>query len=160
MTAQLLVGDIFANAARAVPDRPAAARGDAQLTFAQLDRRANRVARRLRAMGIGHGDRVVVWSDTSLDTLPFFVALAKLGAVFAPIGTMLGADEAFDMLTVARPSMLAVDAERRADGTALQRGPASPSSSSPAWPTAMAMTRPRSTRARSTSRRCARPTPM
>ena len=112
MTAQLLVGDIFANAARAVPDRPAAARAMPNSRSGSSTGGPTGWRGALRRDGVGHGDRVVVWSDTSLDTLPFFVALAKLGAVFSPIGTMLGADEAFDMLTVARPSMLAVDAER------------------------------------------------
>jgi fatty-acyl-CoA synthase len=119
MPVQLLVGSIFDNAARAVPGRLAAALDGATLTFGALDRRANQAARALRRMGVGHGDRVVVWSATSLDTLPCFVALAKLGAVFAPIGSMLGTDEAFDMLTTARPALLAVDAAREADGAAL-----------------------------------------
>ena len=106
---QLLVGDLFVNSARAARDRPAAALGDDTVTYGELDRRANQVAHALRARGVGHGDRVVVWSATSLDTLPVFVAVAKLGAVFAPIGAMLNADEAADMLVTARPAVLAAD---------------------------------------------------
>ena len=113
---QLLVGEMFANSARAAPTRPAAMVGPDVITYGELDRRANQVAHTLRGQGFGHGDRVVVWSATSLDTLPLFVALAKLGAVFAPIGAMLNADEAADMLVTARPALLATDAARAADG--------------------------------------------
>jgi acyl-CoA synthetase (AMP-forming)/AMP-acid ligase II len=112
---QLLVGDMFANSARAAASKPAAMVGDEVLTYGELDRRANQVGRTLRAQGIGHGDRVVVWSATSLDTLPLFVAVAKLGAVFAPIGAMLNADEAADMLVTAKPALLASDAPRAQD---------------------------------------------
>jgi len=118
---QLLVGDMFANSARAARDRPAAALGDRTITYGELDRRANQVAHALRARGIGHGDRVVVWSATSLDTLPVFVAVAKLGAVFAPIGAMLNADEAADMLVTARPALLAADGDRIDDATRIAR---------------------------------------
>ena len=37
------------------------------------------------ASGSGGGDRVLWWGDTSLEAVPVFGALAKLGAVFAPL---------------------------------------------------------------------------
>lgn len=119
MTTPLLVGSIFTNAARAVPSHPAVAHGDLVVDYGTLDRRANQVGHALRSLGVGHGDRVVVWSDTGLDTIPSFVALAKLGAVFAPIGAVLGADEAADMLARARPVLLAVDEARAEAGQRL-----------------------------------------
>ncbi len=48
----LRIGDIFANAARAVPDRVAAALGDRALTFASLESKSNRVARALASEGV------------------------------------------------------------------------------------------------------------
>ena len=85
----LLIGDVFRNAARAVPDRLAAVVGERSLTFAELDRGANRMARAVAALGVARGDRVVVWCGTHLEVMPLFVALAKLGAVFAPINNTL-----------------------------------------------------------------------
>jgi fatty-acyl-CoA synthase len=105
----LLVGDIFRNAARAVPARVAAALGDQELTFGAVDRRANQVGRALRAAGVGHGDLVAVWSPTSLDVVPLFGALAKIGAVFAPINPNLSLDEAAAMLSLANPRLVVVD---------------------------------------------------
>ncbi|MDJ0848778.1 MAG: AMP-binding protein [Myxococcota bacterium] len=80
----MLIGDIFRRNAEVVPDAVAASLGDATLTHRELDEAGNRLAGALRERGVGHGDRVVSWADTCLEVLPLFVALAKLGAVFAP----------------------------------------------------------------------------
>src|SRR5579862_3137636 len=79
---ELLVGDMFRNGARAVPTRVAAAMDDDTLTFEQLDHRSNQVRHALAARGVGRGDRVVLWSATSLDSVPVFAALAKAGGIF------------------------------------------------------------------------------
>jgi len=112
--APLLVGDVFRRNAAVVPERVAASLGDETLTHGELDRAGNRLARVLRARGIGHGDRVVSWADTSLAVLPLFVALAKLGAVFAPLSARLGVGEAAEVATLARGALLVVDAKRHA----------------------------------------------
>jgi acyl-CoA synthetase (AMP-forming)/AMP-acid ligase II len=119
MRGELTIGDIFRNAARAVPRRAAAALGDRTLSFADIDQGANRVARALHGLGVGHGDRVVVWSSTSLDLVPLFAALAKMGAVFAPIGASLGVDEAYTVTASARPALVVVDADHGEQGEAL-----------------------------------------
>ena len=106
---QLLVGDVFRNAARAVPGRLAAVEGDRSLTFAGLDQQANRMARAIGDSGTGLGDRVVVWCDTHLEVAPLFVALAKLGAAFAPANSTLSAEEAAPIVASAEPSLLVVD---------------------------------------------------
>ncbi|HEX4775545.1 MAG TPA: AMP-binding protein [Acidimicrobiia bacterium] len=108
--AGLLIGDVIRRAARVVPNRLAATLGDAELTFAQLDERANRVGHALRGMGVRHRDRVAWWGDTSLEAMPVFGALAKLGAAFAPVNARLGAAEAAEVVAYARPRMLVVDA--------------------------------------------------
>lgn len=116
---ELLIGDIFRNAARAVPTRTAAALGDASMTYDELHRTSNRTARAIGALGIGHRDRVAVWAATSLDTVPVFAALAKLGAVFAPVSALFGVDEATEMASVARPSLALVDHARAKAGVEL-----------------------------------------
>ncbi len=119
MADDLLIGNIFRSAARAAPGRIAAWRGDESITFAELDRRGNQVARALAALGVGHTDRIVAWNDTTLEVLPLFVALAKLGAVFAPISSLLALEEAEVMIAAARPKAIAADAERAANGAAV-----------------------------------------
>ena len=99
-----------------LPTASAASLGDVELTHAQLESQGQILAAALRERGIGHGDRVVSWADTSLDVLPLFVALAKLGAVFAPLNARLGASEAGDVAEMARGAMLVCDAARADDG--------------------------------------------
>ncbi len=108
---ELLIGDIFRRNAEVVPDTVAASLGDATLTHRGLDEAGNRMAHALRARGVGHGDRVVSWADTCLEVLPLFVALAKLGAVFAPLNARLGPDEAADVVRLARATLLVSDPE-------------------------------------------------
>ena len=75
---ELLVGDVFANAARADPDRLALAVGDDRLTFGELDRGADEIAGALCGAGIGAGDRVVVVAGTaSVELAPLFAAAAR-----------------------------------------------------------------------------------
>ena len=52
-TDDLLIGDIFANAAAAVPGRTAAAHGDRSLSFSTLESTANQVSRLLVSLGVG-----------------------------------------------------------------------------------------------------------
>ena len=108
----LLIGDIFTNAARAVPDRTAAALGDRSLTFAAVEERAGRLVRVLADLGIGRGARVAVWSRTTLDAIPLFAALAKVGAVFIPVNGLLGPDEAADIMATCRPGLVVTDTVR------------------------------------------------
>ena len=108
----MLIGDVFRRNAAVVPDRIAACLGTRSLTHGELDRSGNRLARALAELGVGRGDRVVTWSDTRLEVLPLFVALAKLGAVFAPLNARLGAQEATDVVAMARARLLVADPER------------------------------------------------
>jgi len=90
--------------------------GDRSFTYAELDRLGNQHAHALAAVGVGLRDRVVMWSFTDIDSVPMFVGLSKLGAVFAPANALLGIDEATEMIGLARPAALAVDEAHRADG--------------------------------------------
>src|SRR5437773_2720505 len=105
----LLIGDIFRTGARSVPDRLAVVMGDRRLTYRELGRQSNQVGRVFRDLGVGHQDRLVMWSNTTIDAVPVFAAAAKLGAAFAPANALLGVEEAVEMVGLARPSLLIVD---------------------------------------------------
>lgn len=109
---ELLIGEVFRRNAEAVPEADAASLGGMTWSHAELETKGLRVAAALRELGVGHGDRVVSWADSSLSILPLFVGLAKLGAVFAPLNARLGADEAADVAALARASLLVVDPSR------------------------------------------------
>jgi acyl-CoA synthetase (AMP-forming)/AMP-acid ligase II len=109
---------VFRNLRRVVPDRTAAMLGTRSITFGEIDSVANQMARVLQSRGVGLGDRVAVWAATNLDVVPLFAALAKLGAVFAPMNPALSVDEAVETASAARPSLLVVD-EGRPDAAAV-----------------------------------------
>lgn len=106
MPAPLLVGDVFRNAARAVPDRVAVVIGDASLTFGQLDRLSNSSAQYFAGSGFEPGDRVVVAATTTIESVVLFAGLAKAGAVFVPVNPALGADELAPIVRAARPELV------------------------------------------------------
>ena len=124
---KLLIGEIIRRAAESVPEAPAAcvgsgAKGYRELSYRELERDANRLALVLREeLGIGLGDRVVGWADTSIEVLPLFVALAKLGAVFAPLNARLGSEEAGEVARLARGALLVVDSDHASGADALAK---------------------------------------
>jgi fatty-acyl-CoA synthase len=107
----LTIGSLFRGAARAVPERPAAALGEQQLTFGEIDTRADQLAHTLTARGLRRGDRVLCWTGTTLDVIPLFAALARMGAVYCPLPGTLGIEESLGIVEVADPAMLVMDAE-------------------------------------------------
>ncbi|MCU1468273.1 MAG: hypothetical protein JWM72_4201 [Actinomycetia bacterium] len=102
----LHIAEMLANAARVAPDSVAATLDDDALTFAEIDDRANRVANGLRGLWVGRGDRVLWWGDTTLDAVPVFAALSKIGAVFAPLNARASVDEVAPVAEYARPRLL------------------------------------------------------
>jgi fatty-acyl-CoA synthase len=118
MSDPLVIGDVFRNAARAAPHRTAATLGDRSLTFAEVESIGNRTARALRSRGVDVGSRVAAWAGTTLESVPVFAALAKLGAVFVPLNGLWGSDEVEDVLERVRPTLLLVDTDHAGLGTA------------------------------------------
>ena len=119
MHAALRIGDVFSNAARAVPTRTAVVHGSRSMDFATVDRLAHSLGRRLQADGIGHGSVVASWTATTIDAVPLFAALSKLGAVLVPLNGLLGPGEVGRLLDLAGPDALVVDEAHRAAATGL-----------------------------------------
>ncbi|WP_419917914.1 class I adenylate-forming enzyme family protein [Candidatus Poriferisocius sp.] len=106
---ELVIGSVFDNAAATVPSRPAAILAGQTLTYGELSRRAHRMGSVLARLGVRRGDRVVTWSDNNLESVVLFVALARIGAVFAPANARLSSGEAAEMVGLARPRLLVTD---------------------------------------------------
>jgi amino acid adenylation domain-containing protein len=77
---------VQANAA-AHPDRLAVSRHDEKLTYAELDARANRIARLLMDSGAGAGDIVAMVLHRSVDYVVTALAIVKTGAAYLPVDT-------------------------------------------------------------------------
>ena len=69
-----------------------------QLTFAQLDHVANRVARVLRSLGIQRGDHVALLLPNGLDFLKTCFGLDRAGVYYTTINTRLTLDEIVHIL--------------------------------------------------------------
>ncbi|MEM8841935.1 MAG: MupA/Atu3671 family FMN-dependent luciferase-like monooxygenase, partial [Pseudomonadota bacterium] len=67
------------------PDRPAIAHQGGFLTYGELNARANRVARRLRDMGLGQGDLVGLAVHRSPQMLVGALAILKAGGAYLPL---------------------------------------------------------------------------
>ena len=61
-----------------------------EYTFADLDRRSNRVANALRARGVGRGDRVAVFVPQKPANVLTHLACWKLGTVSLPLSVLFG----------------------------------------------------------------------
>ncbi|MFE2325816.1 amino acid adenylation domain-containing protein [Streptomyces sp. NPDC059385] len=67
------------------PGAMAVVSGDVTLTYAELDERAERVARGLAGRGIGRECRVGVVMDRSVDLVSVLLGVVKAGAVYVPL---------------------------------------------------------------------------
>jgi amino acid adenylation domain-containing protein/non-ribosomal peptide synthase protein (TIGR01720 family) len=75
----------FEAAARARPDAVAVVADDSALTYAELDRAANRLAHRLRAGGVGPDVRVGLGVERTLDLAVGILGILKAGGAYVPL---------------------------------------------------------------------------
>ncbi|MFH8596972.1 amino acid adenylation domain-containing protein [Streptomyces rimosus] len=75
----------FARVVERCRDRAAVVGGGAQLTYGELDRRADAVAGFLRARGVGEGDRVTVRLPRSPELVAVLLGVVKTGAAYVPV---------------------------------------------------------------------------
>ena len=96
-------------AARKYGDRAAFATPDGWcLSFAELDRAADRIAAGLRARGLGVGATVALVLDSGVDYAALYLAAARIGAVTAGINPAASAAEATRCLKTVSPDLVAV----------------------------------------------------
>ncbi|HEU4321576.1 MAG TPA: amino acid adenylation domain-containing protein [Roseiflexaceae bacterium] len=76
---------MFDQQVAARPHDPAAEFGGEQLSYAELDRRAERLARHLRHLGVGPAQRVGLFTQRSLDMLVGVLGIIKAGGAYVPL---------------------------------------------------------------------------
>ncbi len=77
--------ELFAEQARRSPGAPAVVSGIDSLTYGQLDRRANRLARRLRRAGVGPEVVVGICLERSLDLVVAILGVLQAGGAYLPL---------------------------------------------------------------------------
>jgi amino acid adenylation domain-containing protein len=87
-----LAHEVFEERARACPDAIAAAHGNRQLTYRELNARANQLARALVARGLAREGVVGVVTERNLDWMTAVLAIFKAGGAYLPIEPHFPAD--------------------------------------------------------------------
>ncbi|MEU7916692.1 acyl-CoA synthetase [Microbispora bryophytorum] len=87
-----------ARRARMTPDRTAFILADRPFTYAEVHERTTRLASRLRAAGVGAGDRVAYLGRNHVAFVETMFAAHVLGAIFVPLNFRLAAPEIGYML--------------------------------------------------------------
>ncbi|MFE2752770.1 amino acid adenylation domain-containing protein [Actinosynnema sp. NPDC059335] len=82
---QVLVHRMVEERAAAAPDSVAVVSGDVSLSYGELNARANRLARRLRDLGVGPDVPVALCQDRSLGMITSLLAVLKAGGVYVPL---------------------------------------------------------------------------
>jgi long-chain acyl-CoA synthetase len=100
------LGQMLEYRARDLADRPALYFREETVTFAELDRAANRYANVFADFGVGPGDRVCLFIPNRLEFLYAYFGLIKLGAMMISLSVMLKPEEAKYIIDDARAKML------------------------------------------------------
>ncbi len=79
------VAQIFEAQARRTPDAVALVSDTGQWTYAELNARANRLAHRLRAMGVGFETPVAICAERSPEMVAGILGVLKAGAAYVPL---------------------------------------------------------------------------
>lgn len=88
------------------PEAPAVSFGDAHLTYAELNARANRLAHHLQALGVGPEVRVAICLERSFEMVVSLMAVLKAGGAYVPLDPAYPEDRLAFMLADSAPLAL------------------------------------------------------
>ncbi|MFO1074499.1 MAG: amino acid adenylation domain-containing protein, partial [Geminicoccaceae bacterium] len=106
--------ELFARRVAGMPQAPAIREGARQLTFAELDRRADLLAGRLAALGIGErpGAMVALRLERGIDLVVAMLGILKAGAAYVPIDPRYPiARQRYMLAETAAAAMIVAEAE-------------------------------------------------
>jgi amino acid adenylation domain-containing protein/non-ribosomal peptide synthase protein (TIGR01720 family) len=96
------------------PNAPAATHLARTLTYAELNRAANRLAHALRAQRVGPEDIVATFDERGLELLVMIVAVFKAGAAYVPIDPSYPVARVASILALSRPRVILTRTRLRA----------------------------------------------
>ncbi|HXB57699.1 MAG TPA: amino acid adenylation domain-containing protein [Vicinamibacteria bacterium] len=100
------VHELVAEQAARRPDETAVVADEASLTYAELDRRVRRLARRLGEHGVGPGQIVGLCVERSVDMVTALLAVLEAGAAYMPLDPLYPGERLAFMLGQAEPAAI------------------------------------------------------
>ena len=104
--AEATLPELFEAQVARTPGATAVVFEDTRLTYAEVNERANRLARLLVSRGAGPEERIGVMMDRSADLVVTLLAVVKAGAAYVPIDPAYPADRIAFVLDDARPVLV------------------------------------------------------
>ncbi|MEY9878378.1 amino acid adenylation domain-containing protein, partial [Streptacidiphilus sp. MAP12-33] len=100
---------LFEAQAARTPDATALVQEDTELSYAELDARANRLARLLIGQGVGPESLVAVAMERGVDLVVALLAVVKAGGAYIPVAPDLPAERVAVMFEDATPTLVLAD---------------------------------------------------
>ncbi|MDT9701854.1 amino acid adenylation domain-containing protein, partial [Streptomyces sp. P17] len=101
------IHELVESHAAARPEAPAVVFGDQELTYAQLNAKANQLAHHLRTLGVGPDTLVAVCLERSPDMIIALLGVLKAGGAYVPLDPQYPAERlAFMLADTAAPVLL------------------------------------------------------
>ncbi|HEU4324283.1 MAG TPA: amino acid adenylation domain-containing protein [Roseiflexaceae bacterium] len=125
---EALIHELFEAQVARRPDAVALVVGDQTLSYAELDRRADALAARLRARGVGADTLVALHLERSPELIVCLLAVLKAGGAYLPLEPVYPAARLALLLRDARPALLLTQPQLReaADELLREAGDAAP----------------------------------
>ena len=93
---------------------------DASITFGELDEVVDRIARHLRDLGLGAGDKIALLSEENLEKLILWLGIWRIGAVVCPLNVEINRAHIGETLGHIEPALVLW--HEGLDGAALTQG--------------------------------------
>jgi amino acid adenylation domain-containing protein/non-ribosomal peptide synthase protein (TIGR01720 family) len=106
--AEQCIHRLFEEQASYTPDAIAVVYEDEQISYAQLNARANQLARALQSLGVGLEVRVGLCLERSLELIISMLAILKVGGTYVPLDVSYPQERLAFMLTDAQISVLLI----------------------------------------------------
>ncbi|WP_420018515.1 amino acid adenylation domain-containing protein [Xanthomonas bundabergensis] len=110
---QALIHGLFEAQAARQPDAPAVEYDGQALSYAELNRRANRLAHRLIGLGVKPDDRVALCTERSVEMVVGLLGILKAGGAYVPLDPAYPAERLAYMLADSAPMAVVTQAALR-----------------------------------------------
>jgi non-ribosomal peptide synthetase component F len=97
---------LFEEQARRTPEAVAVAHGERELSYQELNRRANRLAQYLIGLGVKPDERVAICAERSLELVLGLLGTLKAGGAYMPLDPAYPIERLRFMLEDSRPLVL------------------------------------------------------